>query len=70
MKSYIFLNGKIFVTFLMLVFISIKADAQEDASLIFSHGPYLQNVTETGATIIFNSNKLVVPGVLLKSGDG
>jgi len=35
--------------------------------LAFLHGPYLQNVTETSATIVFNTNKLVVPGVLLKS---
>ena len=70
MKNCMFLNGKILVAFLMLVFISTKVDAQKNESLSFSHGPYLQNITETGATIIFNTNKLVVPGVLLKSGDG
>jgi predicted phosphodiesterase len=44
--------------------------AQENEALAFSHGPYLQNVTETSATIIFNTNKQVVPGVLIKAGNG
>ncbi len=54
----------------MLVLVLTNINAQEKKSLAFSHGPYLQNVTETGATIIFNTNKLVVPGVLIKSDDG
>lgn len=44
--------------------------AQENEALTFSHGPYLQKVSETGATIIFTTNKLVVSGILLKSGGG
>lgn len=43
--------------------------AQESTVLKFSHGPYLQNVTESGATIMFTTNKLVVPGVLIRSGN-
>ncbi|NQU52317.1 MAG: metallophosphoesterase [Bacteroidetes bacterium] len=43
--------------------------AQENEVLTFSHGPYLQNVSETGATICFNTNRLVVPGVMIKSGN-
>ncbi len=65
-----FYKGIFFVTFLMLFSVSTKSVAQENESLIFLHEPYLQNVTETGATIIFSTNKLSVPGVLIKSGDG
>ncbi|MCF6357875.1 MAG: metallophosphoesterase [Draconibacterium sp.] len=65
-----FYKGIFFVAFLMLFSVSTKTVAQEDESLTFLHGPYLQNVTETGATIIFSTNKLSVPGVLIKSGDG
>lgn len=43
--------------------------SQEVKTVEFTHGPYLQNVTETEATIVFNTNKLVVPGVLIKSGE-
>jgi predicted phosphodiesterase len=51
-----------------LILASVSVQAQEDEKLIFSHGPYLQNVSETAATIIFATNKLVVPGVKIKSG--
>ena len=44
--------------------------SQDDKGLQITHGPYLQNVTQTGATIIFNSNKLIVPGVMIKPEGG
>ena len=56
------------LTFIVVLFVSQYSFAQEE--LTFSHGPYLQNVSKTGATIVFNTNKLVVPGVMLKSGKG
>ena len=52
-----------------ILFTSNICSSQNEDDLIFSHGPYLQNVTKTSATIIFNTNKLVVPGVLIKWGD-
>ena len=36
-------------------------------ALLITHGPYLQNVTEQGVTIVFTTSKLVVPGVMLSS---
>lgn len=44
--------------------------AQENRALTITHGPYLQNVTETGVTVIFTSNKLIVPGVMIKLAGG
>jgi UDP-2,3-diacylglucosamine pyrophosphatase LpxH len=56
---------------LLACFISVaKCWAQEGKSLTITHGPYLQNVSETGATIIFNTNKLVVPGIMIKQEGG
>ncbi|MDX1284859.1 MAG: fibronectin type III domain-containing protein, partial [Draconibacterium sp.] len=56
---YILIYGLILCTFM--------GYAQEDVKLEFTHGPYLQNVSETAATIFFTTNKLVVPGVMIKS---
>jgi predicted phosphodiesterase len=43
--------------------------SQHMVSAEVTHGPYLQNVSTDGATIMFTTNKLVVPGVML-STDG
>jgi len=56
-----------YLLFICYFFITNSVISQENEELAFLHGPYLQNVTETSATIVFNTNKLVVPGVLLKS---
>ncbi len=49
--------------------ILLSAREKSHSKLSVTHGPYLQNVTDTSATIMFTTNKLVVPGVLL-SEDG
>jgi predicted phosphodiesterase len=60
-----------YFTAILLLLISINnCFAQQSSDLEITHGPYIQNVTETGATVVFTTNKLVVPGVMLKSGDG
>ncbi len=48
----------------------IQSLAQGIDDLKITHGPYLQNVTETGATIFFTTNKLVVSGLMINSGSG
>lgn len=60
---------KLSILLFALLIISNSSWAQENIALAFSHGPYLQNVTETSVTICFNTNKLVVPGVLIKLGN-
>lgn len=44
--------------------------AQEAEGLSFTHGPYLQNVSETAATIIFTTDRLVAPGIMIRTGNG
>ncbi len=61
---------KIIFAFLIFTFMVNTISAQENEVLKFTHGPYLQNVTCTGATIVFNSNKLIVPGVFIKPEGG
>jgi UDP-2,3-diacylglucosamine pyrophosphatase LpxH len=57
------------LTLLLLSLCIINGLAQENNDLIITHGPYIQNVTKTGATIVFSTNKLVVPGVLINSNN-
>lgn len=50
---------------------SVSAAYSQDQQLIkITHGPYLQNVTETGATIVFTTDRLVVPGIMIRSVGG
>ncbi len=60
----------IILTFLLFVTVSFKVPARGEKTLRITHGPYLQNVTGHSATIVFATNKLVVPGIFLNSGNG
>jgi len=65
------MRKRIYLLVLVLSGISIfQSSAQGIDDLKITHGPYLQNVTETGATIIFNTNKSVAPGLMINSGSG
>jgi len=57
------------LTILFLALASSPASAQNVEPLRITHGPYLQNMTDTSVTIMFTTNKIVVPGVYLKAGD-
>ena len=59
---------QLFLLLLLSTVILYVGMAQEE-NLTFTHGPYLQNVTQSGATIIFTTDKLVVPGVMIRSGN-
>jgi len=61
--------NRLYLTFFIFFFVSIinVVSAQTTEKLSITHGPYLQNVSDSTATIVFNTNKLVVPGVLLSS---
>ncbi len=52
------------------VSLSLTVQAHITEKLRITHGPYLQNVTNHAATIIFTTNKLVVPGVYLRPDQG
>lgn len=40
----------------------------DNENLMVTHGPYLQNVTTTGATVIWTTNKPALPGIILSGG--
>lgn len=62
--------NKIVFTILLALQVSINyCFAQVEEKLTITHGPYLQNVTEEGATIVFTTNKLAAPGVMIKCRD-
>ena len=55
---------------LVLWFVTVQTCfAQNEERLKITHGPYIQNVTETSVTIFFTTNKQVAPGVMIKTGD-
>jgi hypothetical protein len=58
--------NKILVSVLCLL-ASVALSAQSTEPLRITHGPWLQNVTENGATVCFTTNLPAVPGVLLTS---
>ena len=59
-----------FLAALLLVSSVSEVFAQEQQHIKITHGPYLQNVTETEATIVFTTDRLVVPGIMIRSGSG
>lgn len=42
----------------------------DNENLIVSHGPWLQNLSESGVTVIWTTNKPAIPGVKLTTPDG
>ena len=64
------IKANYFLAVLLLVSSVSDAFAQDPQVLKITHGPYLQNVTETGATIVFTTDRLVVPGIMIRSGGG
>ena len=59
-----------FLAMLLICISTILSWAQDEQVFKITHGPYLQNVTETGATIVFSTDKLVAPGIMIRSGAG
>lgn len=56
----------------MIIFLSLCSFPQmiDNENLVITHGPYLQNLDESGVTIIWTTNKPAVPGVSLTYPDG
>lgn len=61
------LRARFIYIVLFLIVLFNQGNAQD--SSIFTHGPYLQNVTNHSATIIFTTDRMIVPGVMIKSGN-
>lgn len=56
--------------FLLFVFITNGQPPLEYERVNIIHGPYLQNMSENSVTILFTTNKISVPWVMLKKNDG
>lgn len=50
------------------VILSQPLNNVDNENLIITHGPYLQNLTQNGVTIIWTTNKSAVPGIYLTGG--
>ena len=42
----------------------------DNGNFVITHGPWLQNLSSTGVTIIWTTNRAAVPGISLKEPDG
>jgi predicted phosphodiesterase len=64
MKQLLLLNVIVGMLFFQSSF------AQEPEKIEITHGPYLQNLTDSSVTIMFSTNQLVVPGVHISQEEG
>jgi hypothetical protein len=57
---------------LILITLSFVCYSQDpdNENFIITHGPWLQNLTSSGVTVIWTTNKAAVPGITLSSTDG
>ena len=55
------------VSLLLFILTYLGLYAQTEKKLTITHGPYMQNVTDTSATVMFAINKFVMPGVMLST---
>jgi UDP-2,3-diacylglucosamine pyrophosphatase LpxH len=53
-----------------VLFLNSFSQDIDNENLLITHGPYLQNLTSTGVTIVWTTNKPSVPGINLTSPDG
>ncbi len=67
-------NREIVKSFLLilplLVLTAMPGRAQQEKHFAITHGPYLQNLSDTGVIIVFTTNGFAVPGVLIRSDTG
>src|SRR5210317_1073619 len=63
---------KLYSVILVVHLLSLTSFPQDiiNDNFIVTHGPYLQNLTSTGVTIIWSTNKPAIPGVNITSPDG
>jgi acid phosphatase type 7 len=59
-------------SFILIFFLSFGSYSQsiDNENFVITHGPYLQDLSSSGVTIIWTTNKPAVPGVSLTSTDG
>lgn len=64
--------NKQFQTTLLCIVLSLGAISQgiDNENFVITHGPYIQNISTSGVTIIWTTNKPAIPGVNLINPDG
>jgi acid phosphatase type 7 len=64
--------NKLFSTTSLFVILTLFSSAQgiDNDNFVITHGPYIQNLSYSGVTIIWATNKPAVPGVSLTDPDG
>ncbi|HNW57011.1 MAG TPA: FN3 domain-containing metallophosphoesterase family protein [Bacteroidales bacterium] len=63
---------KVIVSVIFLACLTLGSFAQDivNDDFIVTHGPYIQNLTSTGVTIVWATNKPAIPGVNIIAPDG
>jgi acid phosphatase type 7 len=58
------------LAFGLAILANLNSQKVNNDNFVISHGPYLQNMSKDGVTIIWTTNKPAVPGVLLTDFNG
>lgn len=63
---------KLFSLFIILISVlsNLQAQTPDNDNFVVTHGPWLQNLDQTGVTIMWTTNKPAVPGIMLTLPDG
>ncbi|HNY14557.1 MAG TPA: FN3 domain-containing metallophosphoesterase family protein [Bacteroidales bacterium] len=63
---------RIFILIIPAIFVAAGAYAQgiDNENLLVTHGPWIQNLTSSGVTIVWTTNKPAIPGITLTLPDG
>ncbi len=63
---------KLVSSFVLFVVIRITLTSQgiDNENFVVTHGPWLQNLTASGVTVVWTTNKPAVPGIALTASDG
>jgi len=58
------------ISFLLLVTICSWSQELDNENFVITHGPWLQNMNQSGVTVIWTTNKPAVPGIIITNPDG
>ena len=60
----------VILTLVMTLHTLLWSQALDNDNLLMTHGPWLQNMSSTGVTIVWTTNKPAVPAINLTMPDG
>lgn len=59
-----------FSVFLIIITLGTYSQGIDNENFVVTHGPYIQNLSSSGVTIVWTTNKPSIPGVTISSPDG